>query len=66
MQIKTIGIVSPGDMGQAVAIRLKECGFEVLAALEGRSARGKTHRQSGSIDPREQRTLTAVQKIISP
>lgn len=39
MPIKTIGIVSPGDMGQAMAMRLKECGFEVLTALEGRSAR---------------------------
>ena len=39
MQIRTIGIVSPGDMGQAVAMRLKESGFEVLAALDGRSAR---------------------------
>ena len=41
MPIKNIGIVSPGDMGQAVAMRLKEAGFEVLAALEGRSARTK-------------------------
>lgn len=42
MHIRTIGIVSPGDMGQAVAVRLKESGFEVLAALEGRSARTKS------------------------
>jgi len=41
MQFKAIGIVSPGDMGQAVALRLKECGFEVCAALEGRSPRTK-------------------------
>ena len=42
MQLKVIGIVSPGDMGQAVAIRLKECGFEVCTALDGRSARTKS------------------------
>ena len=39
MQIRKIGVTSPGDMGQAVAMRLKACGFEVYTALEGRSAR---------------------------
>jgi 3-hydroxyisobutyrate dehydrogenase-like beta-hydroxyacid dehydrogenase len=37
--IRSIGLMSPGDMGQAVAIRLKELGFEVCTALEGRSER---------------------------
>ncbi len=50
MHIKTIGIVSPGDMGQAVAIRLKECGFKVLAALEGRSARTKALAQQAGLE----------------
>jgi len=27
MQIRNIGVVSPGDMGQAIAGRLKECGY---------------------------------------
>jgi 3-hydroxyisobutyrate dehydrogenase-like beta-hydroxyacid dehydrogenase len=31
--------MSPGDMGQAVAARLKELGFEVCTALDGRSGR---------------------------
>lgn len=39
MQIRNIGIVSPGDMGQAIAGRLKESGFGVHAALDGRSER---------------------------
>lgn len=39
MQFKKIGVVSPGDMGQAVAARLKACGYEVFTALEGRSPR---------------------------
>jgi 3-hydroxyisobutyrate dehydrogenase-like beta-hydroxyacid dehydrogenase len=39
MQFKTIGVLSPGDMGQAVAGRLKACGYEVCTALEGRSER---------------------------
>ena len=34
-----IGLLSPGDMGQAVAIRLKELGFEICTALSGRSER---------------------------
>lgn len=38
-QIRRIGVMSPGDMGQAVAIRLKELGFEVCTALAGRSER---------------------------
>lgn len=39
MKIKNIGIVSPGDMGQAIAACLKESGFTVFTALEGRSTR---------------------------
>ena len=42
MQLRVIGIVSPGDMGQAVAMRLKESGFEVCTALDGRSARTRS------------------------
>ena len=41
MQIRNVGIVSPGDMGQAIAGRLKESGMNVHAALEGRSERTK-------------------------
>jgi len=37
--IKRIGLMSPGDMGSAVAVRLKELGFEVSTALAGRSER---------------------------
>lgn len=39
MQLKKIGVTSPGDMGQGIAMRLKACGYEVYTALEGRSAR---------------------------
>ncbi len=38
-QIRRIGVMSPGDMGQAVAARLMESGFEVCTALAGRSER---------------------------
>ena len=39
MQIRNVGVVSPGDMGQAIAGRLKESGLSVHAALDGRSER---------------------------
>ncbi|MBX3651536.1 MAG: NAD(P)-dependent oxidoreductase [Burkholderiales bacterium] len=39
MKLQNIGIVSPGDMGQAVAQTLRESGLGVHTALEGRSAR---------------------------
>ncbi len=39
MKLQHIGIVSPGDMGQAVAQSLKAAGFTVHTALDGRSAR---------------------------
>lgn len=39
MQIRKIGVNSPGDMGQGIAMRLKACGYDVYAALEGRSGR---------------------------
>jgi len=41
MDIKNIGVVSPGDMGQGVALSLKNSGFTVHTALDGRSARTK-------------------------
>jgi 3-hydroxyisobutyrate dehydrogenase-like beta-hydroxyacid dehydrogenase len=37
MEIRNIGVVSPGDMGQALAIRLGEAGFAIHCALDGRS-----------------------------
>lgn len=42
MSAGNIGVVSPGDMGQAVAGRLKESGYAVHTALEGRSARTRS------------------------
>lgn len=41
MQIRNVGVVSPGDMGQAIAGRLKEAGLNVHTALDGRSERTK-------------------------
>ena len=51
MNIRNIGVMSPGDMGQAVAFQLKQGGFAVHTALDGRSARSKAlASEAGLID----------------
>jgi 3-hydroxyisobutyrate dehydrogenase-like beta-hydroxyacid dehydrogenase len=51
MQIRNIGIVSPGDMGQAIAGRLKESGMIVHTTLAHRSERTRSlARAAGLID----------------
>jgi 3-hydroxyisobutyrate dehydrogenase-like beta-hydroxyacid dehydrogenase len=39
MQIQTVGILSPGDMGQAIASVLNQNGLKTIAALDDRSDR---------------------------
>src|ERR1039457_4263218 len=39
MKIENVGLMSPGDMGQAVAMQIKAKGLNVYTALEQRSAR---------------------------
>lgn len=41
MKIERIGFMTPGDMGQAVAMQLKGKGFAVCTALEKRSERSR-------------------------
>ena len=41
MRIQTVGLMTPGDMGQAVALQIKAKGLTVLTALEGRSDRSR-------------------------
>lgn len=71
MQLKQIGVTSPGDMGQAVAMRLKACGFDVYTALEGRSARTAELAQKagladcGSVE-RLVATCDAIFSILNP
>jgi len=51
MQIGKIGVVSPGDMGQAIAVRIKQSGLEVFTALAGRSERTRAlAREAGLTD----------------
>jgi len=47
--MKTIGVMSPGDMGQAVAQQLKSAGFEVLTALDARSERTRSLGRSAGL-----------------
>jgi 3-hydroxyisobutyrate dehydrogenase-like beta-hydroxyacid dehydrogenase len=41
MEIKNVGVMSPGDMGSAIARRLKESGRNIYTASDGRSERTK-------------------------
>lgn len=41
MAVKTVAILSPGDMGSGVGHALHESGFDVITCLEGRSERTK-------------------------
>src|SRR3974377_1112362 len=51
MKIENIGVMSPGDMGQAVAIQIKAKGLNVYTALEHRSERTRgLAREAGLTD----------------
>jgi 3-hydroxyisobutyrate dehydrogenase-like beta-hydroxyacid dehydrogenase len=71
MKLKKIGVTSPGDMGQAVAGRLKACGFDVYTALEGRSARtAELAREAGLSDcgsvEKLVQTCDAIFSVLNP
>jgi len=51
MKIEKVGLMTPGDMGQAVAMRIKDKGFTVCTALDKRSERSRTMaREAGLTD----------------
>lgn len=65
MQIRNVGVVSPGDMGQAIAGRLKECGLKVYAALDGRSERTRAlAREAGLTDCGSMEKLVATCELV--
>jgi len=65
MQIRNVGVVSPGDMGQAIAGRLKESGMNVYTALDGRSERTKAlARAAGLTDCGSMEKLVAVCELV--
>ena len=49
MKIQNIGLMSPGDMGQAIAQQLKQKGYNVCTALDQRSARTKALAQQAGL-----------------
>lgn len=51
MQIEKVGLMTPGDMGQAVAMQIKAQGFTVCTALDQRSERSRAlAREAGLTD----------------
>jgi hypothetical protein len=50
MSIKTIGLLSPGDMGNVVAKVLQSHGIRVLTCLKGRSERTRMLAREAKID----------------
>jgi 3-hydroxyisobutyrate dehydrogenase-like beta-hydroxyacid dehydrogenase len=65
MQITNVGVVSPGDMGQAIAGRLKESGLNVYTALDGRSERTKAlAREAGLADCGSMEKLVATCELV--
>lgn len=61
----TVGIISPGDMGHAIASVLKEHGLRLITNLQGRSTRSATlAAQAGIIDVADDITLVREADII--
>jgi 3-hydroxyisobutyrate dehydrogenase-like beta-hydroxyacid dehydrogenase len=50
MEIRNVGVVSPGDMGSAIAKRIKESGKNVYTALDGRSERTRALGRAAGLD----------------
>lgn len=51
MKFKKIGLMTPGDMGQGVAMQIQSRGYTVCTALDGRSARSRQlAREAGLTD----------------
>ena len=65
MKIERIGFMTPGDMGQGVALQLKNKGFTVCTALEKRSDRSrKMAKEIGLTDVGSIARLTAESDLI--
>ena len=71
MKFHNIGIISPGDMGQGIALSLKSSGYAVHTALDGRSERTRAlAREAGLNDcgsmPKLIETCEVVLSVINP
>jgi 3-hydroxyisobutyrate dehydrogenase-like beta-hydroxyacid dehydrogenase len=67
MTLKTVGILSPGDMGAAIGRVLREHGLEVLTCLEGRGELTRLRAAEAGIGDVEtlDRLVTSVDLLIS-
>lgn len=52
MKIEKVGLMTPGDMGQAVAMQIKARGFTVCTALDKRSERSRALAREAASVPR--------------
>jgi 3-hydroxyisobutyrate dehydrogenase-like beta-hydroxyacid dehydrogenase len=50
LNIENVGVMSPGDMGQAVALQIKAKGLKVCTALEHRSERSRALAREAGLD----------------
>ena len=65
MKIENMGVMSPGDMGQAIAQQLKNTGFNVYTALAKRSASSKAlAREASLVDVGSIEQLTEICEVI--
>ena len=60
MAVKTIALLSPGDMGHAVGRALGEHGLDVITCLQGRSERTRKLAQQANI-----RDVTSLEEVVS-
>ena len=67
MSVKTVAILSPGDMGHAVGRALGENGLDVITCLQGRSERTQKLAQQGNIRdvPSLEEMVTQADLILS-
>src|SRR5687768_16291561 len=65
MKIEKVGFMTPGDMGQAVAMQIKAKGFPVSTALDNRSERSKKlAREAGLTDVGSVARLVAESDVV--
>ncbi len=67
MKFRKIGLMTPGDMGQGVAMQIQACGYTVCTALDGRSERSRTlAREAGLTDVGSiERLVTECEVVLS-
>ncbi len=67
MTWQSVGVMSPGEMGTAVATVLRTHGLRVVTCLEGRSARTRQRAEDAQLEvvPTLERLVTTVDAVLS-